>query len=115
MSFRERMSQPTSKAEDLFHARIQREGLYWNMHRGFVIELDEKRATRPDFCWYSRRIALYLDGRVVHGTRGARRRDERITRELEDRGWIVIRAVHNGRLTGEQEDTLIATLRELLG
>ena len=44
MSFRERMTLPVSKAEDILHARLQREGMHKNMHRGMAVRLDEKRA-----------------------------------------------------------------------
>jgi DNA mismatch endonuclease (patch repair protein) len=72
----------------------------WRLHPGRV-------SGRPDLAWLGRRVAVFVDGAFWHGhpdyyrgqsgkfwdekIEGNRKRDERVTGELVDAGWTVLR------------------------
>jgi very-short-patch-repair endonuclease len=60
------------------------------------------KATIPDFMWSEKRKAVYLDGRQVHSTDKAERRDIEIDNLLECQGWKVLRIVYDPPLTGKE-------------
>ena len=78
---------------------------------------------RPDFCWKSARVAVFIDSDFWHGRgplpktnvawwaekfRRARRRDQKFTRLLKQHGWTVLRfSVEEVR---KEPDDLAATV-----
>jgi very-short-patch-repair endonuclease len=73
------------------------------------------KMTIPDFCWTERRKVVYLDGRQVHSSAKAERRDEEIDNLLELQGWDVLRIPYDPPLTGEGLRQVVAQIRDFLG
>jgi very-short-patch-repair endonuclease len=70
------------KAEIEVFKELSRRGLTAGMMTQLDIIL---KYTRPDFAWFERKLAVYLDGEQVHRKR--QEKDEEIDNLLETQGW----------------------------
>jgi very-short-patch-repair endonuclease len=112
LNFKERLHPKVSRAEiDVFKA-LSGLGLTGGMVTQKTLVL---KATIPDFCWTEKRKVVYLDGRQVHSTDKAERRDAEIDELLELQGWAVLRIVYDPPLTGESLRQVVAQIRDFLG
>ena len=84
---------------------------------------------KPDLAWLGRRVAVFVDGAFWHGhpdyywgqsgkfwdekIERNRRRDERVTNELKDEGWTVLRFWDFE--VERSTDECVSTIRAALG
>ena len=95
---------------------LWRRGLRYLTHEGYEAVKGERLSGKPDMLFPLKRIAIFVDGCFWHGCHRCgkysglsggfwinkidanRRRDQRITAELESVGWMVVRVPeHNIR------------------
>ncbi len=112
MSFKERMHPKVSRAEIEVFKALSGLGLTGGMvtQKPLVLKM-----TIPDFCWIEKRKVVYLDGRQVHSSAKAERRDAEIDELLELQGWDVLRIVYDPPLTGEGLRQVVAQIRDFVG
>jgi very-short-patch-repair endonuclease len=110
MSFRERMHPAVSNAERELFISLSKANLTQGLTTQEVIVL---RATKPDFLWKLKRLAVFLDGEQVH--RGKEEKDEEIKSMLEMQGWKVLRFSYKPPLSLKQKMGIVADIREALG
>jgi len=72
------------------------------------------KSTVPDFCWVEKRKIVYLDGRQVHSTNKAERRDQEIDELLELQGWSVLRIVYDPPLTNKALAKVMGQIKHFL-
>ena len=112
MSYKNRMHPKVSKAEiDVFKA-LSAEGLTTGMVTQKPIIL---RSTIPDFCWFNKRKAVYLDGLQAHSSDKSQRRDEEIVDMLSAQGWEVLRIPYDPPLDEKGLQEIIATIKRFVG
>ena len=111
-NFRERMHPKVSNAELEVFKALSLEGLTGGMVTQEPIVL---KATVPDFCWPLKRKVVFLDGRQVHSSAKAERRDNEIDCLLERQGWSVLRISYDPPLSGKALDAVLVSIREFLG
>jgi very-short-patch-repair endonuclease len=112
LSFKERMHPKVSRAEIEVFKALSGLGLTGGMvtQKPLVLKM-----TIPDFCWIEKRKVVYLDGRQVHSSAKAERRDAEIDELLELQGWDVLRIVYDPPLTGEGLRQVVAQIRDFVG
>jgi len=112
MSFRERMHPKISAAEIEVFKALSAEGLTGGLLTQKPIIL---KSTIPDFCWPLKRKVVFLDGRQVHSSNKAERRDEEIDNLLELQGWDVLRIIYDPPLTAKALEAVMAQIKDFLG
>ncbi len=112
MSFRERMHPKISAAEIEVFKALSAEGLTGGLLTQNPIIL---KSTVPDFCWPLKHKVVYLDGRQVHSSDKAERRDEEIDNLLELQGWDVLRIPYDPPLTAKALKIVKAQIKDFLG
>jgi len=109
---------PEVRIRRLFHAR----GLRYRLH----YPIDGMRS-KPDVAFVSARLAIYVDGCFWHGCKrhgtrpkrnadawaakisANRERDVRVSRELQERGWSVLRFC-----AGDEPSAILASVLSIL-
>jgi len=87
-----------------------------NLTRGMITQHPIiLKATLPDFCWPTKKKAVYLDGIQVHTKAHVERRDEEINDLMEQRGWQILRIPYNPPLTLQEAKLLTEQIREFIG
>ncbi len=112
MSYKKNMHPKVSNAEIEVFKALSIQGLTKGMVTQQPIVL---KSTIPDFCWFSKRKIVYLDGSQVHTKDKAQKRDEEIDELLELQGWEVLRIPYDPPLTEKGLLQILATIREFLG
>jgi very-short-patch-repair endonuclease len=112
MSFREPVHPKVSAAEIEVFKALSAEGLIGGLLTQKPIIL---KSTIPDFCWPLKRKVVFLDGRQVHSSNKAVRRDEEIDNLLELQGWDVLRIVYDPPMTAKSLENVMAQIRDFLG
>lgn len=122
-----------SQAEDRIAIQLQNMGLTTGMSRTEVLAITDNRVTvfererftradaleadvytLPDYNWKTLKYPVYLDGIPVHSSRGARIRDERITRCLEAAGWFPERFSYCAPLSQKLEREICLEIQRFL-
>lgn len=78
-----------TKPERKVRLILERERIQFT--RDYVILLDERHYTVPDFTIPDKKIAIYVDGIYWHSLPKRRRTDSYINKRLKELGWKVIR------------------------
>jgi very-short-patch-repair endonuclease len=112
MSYKERMHPKVSKGEISVFSALSTAGLTYGMVTQQPIIL---RATIPDFCWFERKKAVYLDGIHVHKKDKQQQNDQEIVNLLEQRGWDVLRIPYEPPLTAIETNEIVETIRQFIG
>jgi very-short-patch-repair endonuclease len=112
LSFKRNMHPKVSKAELEVFKALSAAGLTTGMVTQKTIVL---KATIPDFCWLTKRKAVYLDGLQAHSGDKQLQRDEAICELLESKGWEVLRIPYEPPLTGKELQKIIETIKEFVG
>ena len=73
------------------------------------------KVTVPDFCWPHKRKVVYLDGRQVHSTDKAEKRDGENDNLLELQGWTVLRLVYDPPLSKQRLLQVVVQIKDFLG
>ncbi|MDR0493438.1 MAG: endonuclease domain-containing protein [Nitrososphaerota archaeon] len=111
MSYHANLHPQVSQAEIDVFCELSKQGLTTGMTTQKMLIL---KATYPDFCWAEKRKAVYLDGKPVHQTIKAERRDQEIDELLELRGWDVLRIPYNPPLTHKELETIMIQIKHFL-
>jgi len=86
-----------------------------NLTGGMVVQKSiVLKATLPDFCWSSKKKAVYLDGVQVHRKAHVERRDEEINDLMEQRGWQILRIPYEPPLTPEDATQIAKQIQEFI-
>ena len=112
MSFRERMHPKVSAAEIDVFKELSVKGLTGGLVTQKPIIL---KSTVPDFCWPVKHKIVYLDGKQVHSSDKAERRDEEIDNLLELQGWDVLRIVYDPPLSKQGLQRVVVQIKDFLG
>lgn len=112
MSFRERLHPKVSVGEIEVFKALSADGLTGGMVTQKPIVL---KVTVPDFCWPHKRKVVYLDGRQVHSTDKAEKRDGENDNLLELQGWTVLRLVYDPPLSKQRLLQVVVQIKDLLG
>lgn len=94
MSYKNRLHPTVSNAEIKVFEELSKRGLTGGLFTQIPIVL---RQTTPDFQWFNKKMAVYLDGDVVHRKR--QEQDEEVDFLLEKRGWRVLRIPYSAPLS----------------
>jgi very-short-patch-repair endonuclease len=73
------------------------------------------KATIPDFCWFTLKKAVYLDGIPVHKKDKQQQKDQEIVDLLEQRGWDVLRIPYDPPLSPIETGEIVETIRRFIG
>jgi very-short-patch-repair endonuclease len=111
LSYKNRMHPKVSKAEIEVFKALSASGLINGMVTQKTIVL---KSTVPDFCWPSKRKAVYLDGLQVHSGDKQQTRDAEICRLMEDQGWDVLRISYEPPLTEKNLQEILAAIERFL-
>ena len=111
LSYKERMHPRISRAELEVFKALSTANLTGGMVTQQPIIL---KSTVPDFCWMEKRKIVYLDGRQVHSSAKAERRDTEIDDLLELQGWSVLRIVYDPPLTDKALTKVMGKIKEFL-
>lgn len=112
MSFRDNMHPTVSRAEIDIFKKLSAQGLTGGMVTQKPIIL---KSTIPDFCWFEKKKAVYLDGRQVHSKDKAIEWDEEVVDLLEAKGWSVLRIKYDPPLVGKELDAVFNKIKAFLG
>jgi very-short-patch-repair endonuclease len=111
LSYKERMHPRVSRAEIEVFKALSTANLTGGMVTQEPIIL---KSTVPDFCWVEKRKIVYLDGRQVHSTNKAERRDQEIDDLLDLQGWSVLRIVYDPPLTDKELKKVMTKIKQFL-
>jgi len=106
------MHPKVSKAEIEVFKALSAAGLTHGMVTQKPIVL---KVTIPDFCWFNKRKAVYLDGVQAHSGDKQQQRDEEICGLLEAKGWDVLRIPYEPPLSGKALQKILETIKEFVG
>jgi very-short-patch-repair endonuclease len=112
MSYKERMHPKVSVAEIEVFKSLSMQGLTYGMVTQKPVVL---KMAIPDFCWPLKRKVVFLDGRQVHLSDKAQRRDEEIDNLLGLQGWDILRIVYDPPLTAKDLEAVMAQIKDFLG
>jgi len=73
------------------------------------------KATIPDFCWFERKKAVYLDGAQVHRKDKQQQKDQEVVDLLEQKGWDVLRIPYEPPLTIPEVEEIVRTIKHFIG
>jgi len=73
------------------------------------------KSTVPDFCWPVKHKIVYLDGKQVHSSDKAERRDEEIDNLLELQGWDVLRNCLRSAVIKAGLQRVVVQIKDFLG
>ena len=105
------MHPKVSKAEIEVFKALSAAGLTTGMVTQKTIVL---KATIPDFCWFSKRKVVYLDGLQVHSGDKQQERDEEICELLTAQGWEVLRIPYEPPLSEKSLREIVASIKHFL-
>ena len=105
------MHPKVSKAEIEVFKGLSASGLTNGMLTQKTIVL---KSTVPDFCWPSKRKAVYLDGLQAHSGDKQQERDVEICELMEHQGWDVLRIPYEPPLTEKNLQEILATIKRFL-
>jgi len=112
LSYKNKMPPCVSKGEiDVFSA-LSAAGVTGEMVTQVPIVL---RATVPDFCWFNRKKAVYLDGVQVHRKDKQAQKDQEIVELLEQKGWSVLRIPYEPPLTPDEINRIVEDIKHFIG
>lgn len=111
LNYKERMHPMVSKAEIEVFKALSTANLTGGMVTQKPIIL---KSTIPDFCWLEKRKIVYLDGRQVHSTNKAEKRDQEIDELLELQGWSVLRIIYDPPLTDGTLRKVMSQIKQFL-
>ena len=111
MSYKERMHPKVSKAEIEVFKALSAAGLTTGMVTQKPIIL---KSTIPDFCWFSKRKVVYLDGLQAHSGDKQQERDEEICELLATQGWEVLRIPYEPPLSEKSLREIVASIKHFL-
>jgi very-short-patch-repair endonuclease len=111
LSFKKHLHPKVSKAEIEVFKALSAAGLTSGMvtQKPIVFKL-----TVPDFCWLSKRKAVYLDGLQAHSGDKQQEHDEQICELLEAKGWEVLRIPYEPPLSEKELQKIVATIKDFL-
>jgi very-short-patch-repair endonuclease len=72
------------------------------------------KSTIPDFCWFSKRKVVYLDGLQAHSGDKQQERDEEICELLTAQGWEVLRIPYEPPLSEKGLREIVASIKKFL-
>jgi very-short-patch-repair endonuclease len=72
------------------------------------------KSTIPDFCWFSKRKVVYLDGLQAHSGDKQQERDEEICELLTAQGWEVLRIPYEPPLSEKSLREIVASIKHFL-
>ena len=78
----------------------------------YMITYDDMPVTLPDFAFPSLQIAIYCDGYEFHQSRKRFKEDRQQSRELQLRGWCVLRFA--GREILYEKDVVVRTIERAI-
>ncbi len=73
------------------------------------------KSTIPDFCWFDKRKAVYLDGLQAHSKDKQQEWDQEVCDLLEAKGWEVLRIPYEPPLTEKNLAEIIEEIKRFLG
>lgn len=76
----------SSRGEQIILELLHRNHIHPDTGTNIILE-----ATRPDFLFHDKKLAVYLDGPPHILNPAKEERDERITEKLQEQGWKVLR------------------------
>ncbi|TRO52712.1 DUF559 domain-containing protein [Candidatus Bathyarchaeota archaeon] len=112
MSFKRNMHPKVSNAEIEVFKALSAAGLTKGMVTQKTIVL---KSTIPDFCWFNKRKAVYLDGLQAHSGDKQQKRDEEMCDLLEAKGWKVLRISYDPPLSAKELEKIIAQIKDFVG
>jgi very-short-patch-repair endonuclease len=112
LSFKRYMHPKVSKAEIEVFKALSAAGLTSGMVTQKTIVL---KSTMPDFCWFNKRKAVYLDGLQAHLGDKQQERDEEICDLLEAKGWEVLRIPYKPPLSEKELQKIVASIKDFVG
>lgn len=110
MGFRERLHPQVSNAEITIFEGLSRRQLTSGLRTQQDIIL---KKTKPDFSWFEKRKAVYIDGEQVHQQK--QEYDEEIQTLLERHGWDVLRISYHAPLSEKRLEEILDEIAEFLG
>ena len=111
MSYKARIHPKVSKAEIEVFKALSAAGLTTGMVTQKTIIL---KSTIPDFCWFSKRKIVYLDGLQAHSGDKQQNRDEEIDQLLTAQGWEVLRIPYEPPLSEKSLREIVASIKHFL-
>jgi very-short-patch-repair endonuclease len=102
---------PVSKGEISVFSALSNAGLTTGMTTQDRIIL---KSTLPDFCWFSKKKAVYLDGIQVHTKAHVEKMDEEINELMEQAGWQILRIPYTPPLSPEGAKEIVAQIQEFI-
>jgi very-short-patch-repair endonuclease len=112
MSYKNRMHPAVSNAELAVFEALSKMGLTTGMTTQTRIVL---KSTVPDFIWFEKRKAVFLDGVQAHSSDKAQQRDAEIDNLLEIQGWDVLRIPYTPPLTAKVLAEIMDSITKFLG
>ena len=112
MSYKSRLHPRVSNAEIEVFKALSASGLTRGMVTQKPIVL---KSTIPDFCWFEKRKAVYLDGLQAHSKDKQQEWDEEVCELLEAKGWEVLRIPYDPPLTEQNLQEILEKIKRFLG
>lgn len=72
------------------------------------------KSTIPDFCWYSKKKIVFLDGIPVHEKEKQQKHDQEIDDLLERKGWSVLRIPYDPPLTESSLAKIVEQIKQFV-
>ena len=112
MSYKRHMHPKVSKAEIEIFKALSAAGLTGGMvtQKPIVLKL-----TIPDFCWLSKRKAVYLDGLQTHSGDKQQEHDKEVCELLETKGWEVLRIPYEPPLSEKELQKIVTAIKHFVG
>ena len=112
LSYKSRLHPKVSNAEIEVFKALSASGLTNGMVTQRTIVL---KSTIPDFCWFDKRKAVYLDGLQAHSKDKQQEWDAEVCELLEAKGWEVLRIPYEPPLTEKNLQEIIDEIKRFLG
>jgi very-short-patch-repair endonuclease len=112
MGYKSRLHPKVSRAEIEVFKALSASGLTTGMVTQKPIIL---KSTIPDFCWFDKRKAVYLDGLQAHAGDKQQEWDAEVCELLEAKGWEVLRIPYDPPLTEKGLMEIVEAIRRFLG
>ena len=112
MSYKSRLHPRVSNAEIEVFKALSASGLTRGMVTQKPIVL---KSTVPDFCWFEKRKAVYLDGLQAHSKDKQQEWDAEVCELLEAKGWEVLRITYEPPLTEKNLAEIIEEIKRFVG
>lgn len=99
----------SSRGEQTILELLHRDHIHPDTRTDIILE-----ATRPDFLFHDKKLAVYLDG-PPHILNPAKEEwDEKIADKLQERGWTVLRIRYKPPLGRSKAQTIAAEIKKIL-